>query len=204
MTGEASIIYEILADPRNIEKLARELECSPEHIRRDLESSPEYIPPEIMDSLVANTYNNVLDVLTRMLLAFALSPTPEKYLNRLSQVKDLSSLDCLILEARYGIKPNKDIVEEIKEILPEDQELSVMVLCDLKMNLAYHYLQKVWQIRNKQRRISLLKRLPLYVDLRLCCWKHGITREKAKKIYRGEEVCRVCGKCRSYIEYELL
>jgi len=207
MDAETRLLFEILADPEKIEKLAENLNCSQKDIQNDLlgeadSELPEPILREI-EEYVLETHRNVIDILTRILLVFAMTAEPGKYFSRLHEVSEnKDSLDVLLLEARYGVVPKKEILEEIRKTLPEDTELALLILYDLRTNVAYRFLQKIWEIPDMQKRIQYLKKLPVYVDLRLCCWKHGITREKAEKICKREEVCKRCAACKSYVEYE--
>jgi len=192
----AELLLEILADPEKIEKLTRELECSLEDIYGEIELA------QLVPQYAAELYENVLDILARILLVFLLSKDPEGFFKKFTEGLDKDALDCLLLEAYYGVKPKEEVVEEIKQVIPENTELSLMILYSLKINLAYKFLQRVWEIPDLGKRKEWLRKLPIYVNLRMCCWKNGVTREDAKKIFAREKPCKWCATCRSYLDFE--
>jgi len=195
MTG-SELLLEILADPEKIEEFARKLGCSLEDIYGEVELA------QLIPQYATELYENVLDILARILLVFLLSKDPERFFRKLTEGLDKDDLDCLLLEAYYGVKPKEEVVEEIKQVIPEGMELSLMILYSLKINLAYKFLQKVWEMPDLGKRKEWLRKLPIYVDLRMCCWKNGVTREEAKKIFAREKACQWCATCRSYLDYE--
>ena len=192
----SELLLEILADPEKIEKLAEKIKCSLGDIYREVELA------QLDSSFASELYKNVLDILTRILLVFALSRDPDRYFKKLTEGLDKDTLDCLLLEACYGVKPKEEIVKEITQVIPEDMELSLMILYSLRVNLAYWFLQRVWRIPNLAERKKWLRGLPIYINLRMCCWKNGITREDAKKILAREKACKWCASCRGYLQYE--